>query len=134
MTETSETQGSAVAIKLDDIKFNEATKSMAAIAWIPIVGFILMFVEKKDTLVRYNGAQSTIIGLLHFLFSIVWGAVTGALWYFTALWGIFDLVSTVVSLITLVLIVFGILQTIGGKRFDVPVVSEWALKLVNMIK
>ncbi|HOT61199.1 MAG TPA: hypothetical protein PKW94_02835, partial [Candidatus Dojkabacteria bacterium] len=49
---------------LEEIKFNEANKAMSILACIPIVGLILLFVEKEDKFVRYMGAQFTLVGVV----------------------------------------------------------------------
>lgn len=99
---------------LDEIKFNEANKTMAILACIPIVGLILMLVEKEDNFVKYMGAQFTIIGVIQFL---SWIPVIGWL----------------IAPITLVVIIVGMVKTSKGERFDIPVISEWALKLMGAI-
>lgn len=124
----------AVVTKLDDIKYNEANKSMAILAWIPLIGLILMFVEKNDKFVRYNGAQSTVIGIIEFIFSIVWGMITAASLFVFGLYSILSLVSTVVWVAVMVLVVYGMYMTLNGKRLDLPVISGLALKLMDMIK
>jgi uncharacterized membrane protein len=127
----------AVQANLNDMKVTEANKSMAAVAWIPLVGLILMFVEKKDQLVRYNGAQSTVVGILELIVSVVLGAISTALLYNFYTWsiaGFVGILSTVVSIVVLVIVVFGIYKTMQGGRFDLPVVSGLALKLMNLIK
>ncbi len=53
---------------LDQIKYNEANKAMAIVAWIPLIGLVLLLVEKKDEFVRYNSAQAVLLGVLQ-LFS-----------------------------------------------------------------
>jgi len=99
---------------LEEIRFNEQNKSMAILACIPIVGLILLFTEKNDLLVRYNGAQYTIIGALLF-FS--WIPIIG--WLLAPL--------------SIVLIIVGMVKTSQGKRFDIPMISDWALKLMASI-
>lgn len=135
MSETTKAEPKAqegvVVTQLDEIKFTEANKSMAVLAWIPLIGLILMFVEKNDKFVRYNGAQSTIIGIFQLIYSIIAGALSVALWF---LWGVFGLLGTVVMLGVAALVIYGMFQTLNGKRFDIPVISKWALKLMDMIK
>ena len=55
---------------LDGIKYNSKNQWMAVLACIPIVGLILMLVEKEDDFVRYMGAQYALVGVLQ-LFSWV---------------------------------------------------------------
>ena len=89
------------------------------LACIPVVGFILLFVEKNDNFVRYMGAQFTVIGAIQLVLGII--PVIG--W---ALSGPF-------TLIVLVLIVVGMVKASKGERFDIPVVSKWALKLMGSL-
>lgn len=104
--------------KLDEIKFNEKNKAMAVVSWIPIVGLIMLFVEKEDLFVRYVGAQSTLLGLLLFI-----GIVPIIGW----------ILSPIVGLLVTILAIVGIIKTLQAERFDVPVLSEWALKLMGAI-
>jgi uncharacterized membrane protein len=99
---------------LDEIKYNEKNQWMGVLACIPIVGLILMFVEKDDNFVRYMGAQYTLVGVLQF-FS--WVPVIG--WLLAPL--------------TVVLIIVGMVKAYKGERFDVPVITGLALKLLSAI-
>jgi uncharacterized membrane protein len=104
---------------LEEIKFNEANKVMAIVACIPLVGLILMFVEKDDNFVRYIGAQYTILGAIQLLIGFI--PVIG--------WAIVPFLS----LIIFVLVVVGMVKASQGERFDIPMVSDWALKLMGSI-
>ncbi len=99
---------------LDGIKFNSQNQWMAVLACIPIVGLILMLVEKEDEFVKYMGAQFTLVGVLQ-LFS--WVPIIG--WLMAPL--------------TLVLIIVGMVKSYKGERFDIPVISGLALKLLSAI-
>lgn len=102
-------------ITLDDIKFNEAGKTMAIVACIPLVGLVLFFTEKKDLFVRYHAAQYALLGLIGIL------TVIPCLGFFIAI-GI------------LVAIVVGMVKTSKGERFDIPVISNAALSLMNSVQ
>lgn len=102
-------------ITLEDIKFNEANKVMAAISVIPLVGLIMFFVEKDDLFVRYYGAQFALLGL----FSI-----------FTPI----PCVGWLLAIAIFVAVVMGFIKALSGERFDVPVVSGLALKLMNSVQ
>jgi uncharacterized membrane protein len=104
---------------LDEIKFNEANKVMAIVACIPLVGLILLFVEKNDNFVRYMGAQFTILGAVQLLIGFI--PVIG--------WVIVPLVS----LLMFVLVVVGMVKVSQGERFDIPMVSDWSLKLMASV-
>ena len=99
---------------LGEIKYNEKNQWMGVLACIPIVGLILMFVEKDDNFVRYMGAQYTLVGVLQF-FS--WVPIIG--WLLAPL--------------TVVLIIVGMVKAYKGERFDVPVISDLGLKLLSAI-
>jgi uncharacterized membrane protein len=104
---------------LEEIKYNEANKVMAIVACIPIVGLILLFVEKDDNFVRYMGAQYTVLGGLQMVISFI--PVLG--------WAI----SSILALVVFVLIIMGMIKASQGERFDIPMVSEWALKLMGAV-
>ncbi|MGI6484377.1 MAG: DUF4870 domain-containing protein [Candidatus Dojkabacteria bacterium] len=112
MAEAKETNAKKV-YTLDEIKYNEANKAMAIVAWIPLVGFILLLVEKKDEFVRYNGAQATLLGVLQFM---AWIPIIGWL----------------IAPICLVLIIVGMVKSAKGERFDIPLISDLALKVMGL--
>jgi uncharacterized membrane protein len=99
---------------LDDIQVNEESKLKAALACIPIVGLVLLLVEKDDKFVRYTGAQAVILSLGYL---ISWFPVIG--------W----LLGLVVSIGLLVMFI----KAFMGQRFDVPGISDLALKLMAAI-
>ena len=110
----AEVKSTKKVYSLDEIKYNEANKMMSILAWIPVVGFILLLVEKEDNFVRYNGAQSSIIGLFEL---IAWIPIIG--WF--------------IPLVSLILIIIGIVKSSQGERFDIPVLSDLALKIMGML-
>lgn len=99
---------------LEEIKFNEANKAMSILACIPLVGLILLFVEKEDKFVRYMGAQFALVGAVQ-LFTWV------------------PIVGWILGPLGLVLIIVGMIKAYQGQRFDVPLLSELALKLMAAI-
>lgn len=102
-------------VTLEDIKFNEENKTMAALSCIPIVGLIMFFVEKDDLFVRYHAAQFALLGLTTF-FSII------------------PCLAPFIMLGITIAVVIGIVKTLKGERFDVPVVTGLALNLMNSIQ
>ncbi len=103
---------------LDEIKFNEKNKVMAIVSWIFIVGVVMLFVEKEDTFVRYAAAQSAIVGVLTL---IVLVPVIG--------W----IIAPIVGILETVIMVVGMIKAYKGERFDIPGVSNMALKLMGSI-
>lgn len=112
-------------VKLEDIKFNPANKTTAIVSCIPIVGLIMMFVEKEDNFVRYMGAQYTILGVLPLIFMI--------LYIIPVVNVIAACVSMVAWIAIVVAIIMGMVKASKGERFDIPVVTGWAVSLINAI-
>lgn len=104
---------------LEEIKFNEKNKAMAMLSCIPVVGLIMLFVEKKDLFVRYHAAQFAIFCAL-FLIGII--PVIG--------W----ILMPIVSLLSVIAFVLALIKINSGERFDVPVFSAWALKIMSAIE
>lgn len=109
---------------LPEITFNEANKVMAILACIPIVGLILLFVEKNDLFVRYYAAQYTIVGALAFVVSLLSGLLL-----FLAL-----IINPLLWLGVTVLVIVGMVKASQGQKFDIPMISEYALKLMSVIE
>lgn len=103
---------------LDEIKFNEENKTVAIVSWISVVGFIMLLIEKKDNFVRYVGAQSTVLWLISMC-----GFIPFIGW----------LIGMIAGPVAFVLMIVGMVKTSKGERFDIPVVSDLALKLMGVI-
>lgn len=111
---------------LDEIKFNEKNKTMAILACIPVVGLVLMLVEKEDLFIKYTGAQYTLLLLLSFILGVIASIpIVG--------WIIGIIVLPLFSLGALVLMVLGMVKASKGERFDIPVLSGYALKVMAML-
>jgi uncharacterized membrane protein len=100
---------------LEEIKYNEGNKAKAILACIPLIGFVLLLVEKDDQFVRYMGAQYTVVGVIQIVLSII------------------VILAPFVGLGSFLLIVVGITKVLKGERFDIPYVSDWALKLMSSL-
>lgn len=101
---------------LEEIHFNEKNKAMAMLSCIPIVGLIMIFVEKNDLFVRYHAAQFAIFNVT-FLIGLV--PVIG--WMLTPIIGLLALIAFIMALV----------KINSGERFDVPLLSGWALKIMS---
>ena len=104
---------------LNEIKYNENNKSMAMLSCIPIVGLVMLFVEKKDLFVRYHAAQFAIFNigyLIGFIPFIGW------------------LIAPLVGVISFVAFILAIMNINKGERFDIPLLSNWALKLMSAVE
>ncbi len=116
-TKTTEKKAKRV-YTLDEIKYNPQNSTMAIIACIPIVGLILMFVEKRDLFVRYHATQYALFNIIFFLPLIPFIGVPTA---------------SLLSMIFFVLFIIGLVKVTKGERFDIPYLSDFALKLMGEI-
>jgi uncharacterized membrane protein len=110
---------------LQDIQFNEANKTMAILACIPIVGLILLFTEKDDKFVRYMGAQFTIAGAVSLALSI--------LLVIPILNILVGIVAWIYGMVVFVLMILAMVKASQGERFDLPVISKYALQLMAKV-
>ncbi|MDD3474928.1 MAG: DUF4870 domain-containing protein [Candidatus Dojkabacteria bacterium] len=118
MAEEAQKKEAKKVYTLEDIQFNEANKTMAILACIPIVGLVLMFVEKDDKFVRYMGAQFAIAGVASIVLSII---------------PIINILGFLFNMVVFVLMIVAMVKASKGERFDFPVISGFALKLMASI-
>jgi uncharacterized membrane protein len=123
MAEEAKQKDAKKVYNLDDIQFNEANKTMSILACIPIVGLVLLFTEKNDKFVRYMGAQSTVGAAISLVFGIL--MVVPVLNILVAL------VSWIYNLALFVMVIVAMVKASKGERFDFPVISGLALKLMG---
>ena len=116
-------------VKFEDIKFNEENKMKAILACIPIVGLILLFVEKDDQFVRYYGAQYTIVGAIGMVLPIFMAIVA----IVPVIGLVFACLSPLVGLAVLVVIIMGMVKANNGEKFQIPMIHEYALKLMAAV-
>jgi uncharacterized membrane protein len=116
-------------VKFEDIKFNEENKVKAILACIPIVGLILLFVEKEDQFVRYYAAQYTIVGAIGMVLPIVVGIIA----IVPVIGWIVACLSPLVGLAVLVLIIIGMVKANNGEKFQIPMINEYAIKLMAAV-
>lgn len=100
-------------ITLDDIKFNEAKKTYAILAWF--LGIIMYFIESEDLYVKYVAIEATLIGIVVFLLSTITGG----------------LLACLLGPAAIVILVMGIMKINKGERFDMPVISDLSVKIMN---
>jgi len=116
-------------VTLESIVFNPDNKIVAVFACIPIVGLILFFVEKNDQFVRYMGAQYAILGLVVFGVSLL----TFLFLLIPFINFLVGILMAVCSIAMWILIIVGAIKSYQGNRFDIPLISDWAIKLMNSI-
>ena len=124
MEEATKKTGEKV-YNLKDIQFNEANKTMAILACIPIVGLVLLFTEKDDKFVRYMGAQFTLgaavsLGLSVLIIIPLLGILIG-------------IFAWLYNMALFVMMIIAMVKVSKGERFDLPVISGYALKLMGKI-
>jgi uncharacterized membrane protein len=110
---------------LEDIQFNEANKTTAILACIPIVGLILLFTEKDDKFVRYMGAQSTIGAAVSLVLAIL--MIVPVINILIAIF------LYIYDIALFIMIIIAMVKVSKGERFDFPVISKYALKLMGSI-
>lgn len=111
---------------LGEITFNEKNKTNAILACIPVVGAVMLFIEKEDLFVKYMGAQFTVILLGYVvLFVIAMIPVIG--------WILSLIVIPLYGIASFIAMVMAMVKVSKGERFDVPIASKNALKLMGMI-
>lgn len=103
---------------LEEIKFNSENIVMGVVACIPIVGLVLMLIEKKDLFVRYHATQFAFFVLAYLVYLL---PEVGLLF------------GGVLSLLSTILFIIGIFKTSQGNRFDIPYISDYALQLMSKI-
>lgn len=107
-------------VKHEDIVFKPENKSTAMIACIPPISIVMFFVEKEDLFVKYMAAQYTILSAIPLLsIFVIWVPCLG------------QLLALVVAVAILVIIVMGLVKVSKGEKFDMPVIADLAIKLMN---
>ncbi len=125
MAEETTSKKAEKVYTLEDIKFNEANKTMAILACIPIIGLVLLFTEKEDKFVRYMGAQFTIAGAV--------SIALGVLMIIPVLGVLIGIVNWLFGMAVFVMMIVSMVKASKGERFDLPVISGFALKLMAKI-
>jgi len=125
MAEETTAKSASKVYTLEDIKFNEENKTMAILACIPIVGLVLLFTEKNDKFVRYMGAQFTIGAAVSLVLSV--------LVIIPVLGVIIGIVAWLYNMALFVMMIVAMVKASKGERFDLPVMSKFALKLMAKI-
>jgi uncharacterized membrane protein len=125
MAEETTKKNAEKVYNLEDIKFNEANKTMAILACIPLVGLILLFTEKDDKFVRYMGAQFTVGAAVTLGFMVL--MVIPLLNILVAL------VAWLYNMALFVMMIVAMIKVSKGERFDLPVLSKFGLKLMAKI-
>ncbi|HRI05959.1 MAG TPA: DUF4870 domain-containing protein [Candidatus Dojkabacteria bacterium] len=118
-------------VSLNDIKFNKDNAVMAAVSCIPIVGAVVFFIEKKDLFVRYYAAQYGLLFVAGLALSVV-AMVLSMIPVINVVFGIVSLCLTpIVAIGSLVLVIMGAMKAYKGERYDVPVLSKYALEVMS---
>jgi uncharacterized membrane protein len=116
----------------------EANKGMAVLAYILFFVPLLTGAHKTSPFVKYHTNQGTIL----FIFAVAFGVVEGILsailraifynpatWY-SGSWGLWGLISTLLNILWLaptILCVLGIINAVGGKTKELPVIGKFQI-------
>ena len=87
-----------------------------------VSGIALLILEKKNEFVRFHAAQSTVVFLGILVLQMVLG-MTIILWLF----------SLVLSFVQMILWIVLMVKAFKGERYKLPVVGDWAEKLLEKI-
>ncbi len=126
MSETKQKEAN-LQVKFEDIQFKEEGKVKAIVALIfAVVGLIFLFTEKDDQYVRYYSAMSVVLSamafaivlVIVFLAFIIPPLVCFYLILFPALF---------------VIIIIGIVKISNGEKWELPLVTEYSVKLMNAL-
>jgi len=122
ITEPTKPLNAKKVIDHKDIVFKAENKTTAVISCIPPISIVMFFVEREDLFVRYMAAQYTLLSVVPFLaIFIVWVPCIG------------QLITLTVAVALMVMIIVGIVKVSQGVKFDIPVVKDLAIKLMNAI-
>ena len=89
---------------------------MSVVSCIPFVGLVLMFVEKKDLFVRYHATQFAFLNVIYIIWIV---PIIG------------PIIAGLIGMLSLVLFILGLIKTSKGETFDIPYLSNWALKIMS---
>lgn len=118
-------------VSLNDIKFNKDNAMMAAVSCIPVVGAVVFFIEKKDLFVRYYAAQYGLLFVAGLAFSVV-SVILGMIPVINVIFGILSIcLSPILIIGSFVLVIMGAMKAYKGERYDVPVLSKYALQIMS---
>ncbi len=136
MTDTKDATNAQTAqakrvVTLDDIKYNDANKVMAILSVFGLIGLIVALVEKDDLYVKYHGYQFGIFaGVLLVLFFVpLFSAFIPVVGGLIAVLG--GCINFILALLAIVAFIIGLVKVLNGERFDMPVFSDIALKMLN---
>jgi uncharacterized membrane protein len=106
------------------------TNVAAALAALPVVGFVFYFLEKRDQFVRFYAMQSMVYTIAWFLFWIVYNIARAILTSIPLLGGIFAAVLwaiwAIASIAFLLIVIVAVVKALSGSRWHVPYLGEIA--------
>jgi uncharacterized membrane protein len=110
---------------------------VAALSYIfgPISGIFVLVMEKENKFVRFHALQSTLWFLL--LMIVGWvigiiGTIFGSIWIIGFLFrGIFSLIGGILTLISLLSLLFLMMRAYSGAMFKIPIIGDVVYSQVN---
>ncbi len=96
----------------------EENKLIAAISYISVLCLVGLLGKKDSPYVQYHAKQGFVLFIAAIAFMVV--GIVPILGWFIGFFG---------SIAVLVLSIMGIINAIGGKKVELPLVGEWAKKV-----
>lgn len=107
------------------MKSNLDPKVASAVSYAPFIGWIaatIFLIIEKDSGVRFHAAQALVLALASWVLLFVMGVTI-----------VLALLTPVVGLATLVVQVVLMVKTYQGEKIILPVLGEWAKKVLEVL-
>lgn len=108
-------------------------KLAAALAYIPLVGLIFLFLEKQNRFIREHSAQSMALWALSIVLSFSFRIFDAAFFFVKFIRFGIGIFSVSVSLALFVIWIICVVNAATGKWFRLPVLGDLAIEFVDKI-
>jgi len=102
-------------------KGDNSGKLLAVISYIPIVGLILLFVEKKNKFVIFHAKHGTALLAVEIIIAII------------AYIPVLSLIGGILGLIAFIVAIYGIILALTDKETKIPVLTELGNKIAKLL-
>mgnify|MGYP006409093403 CR=1 FL=1 len=97
-------------------------------AFIPIIGFIIVLLAKKDSkLAMYHAKQGLVLGIVAIIVSVIASIFVRGFLFF----GFFGIIFSLINLLLIVLWIIGWINALSEKEKPLPVIGQYA-KLIKV--
>jgi uncharacterized membrane protein len=111
-----------------------STTTGSALAYVGgwVTGFIFWFIERRDGVVRFHGAQALVaFGALAFIIAALGTLALVSLSFFPGMFSLLVIAAQVVAALAVVLWAVSVWQVASGRDWRLPVAGHWAERLVT---